>query len=100
MDVIGDYLYMGIDMPFHVSLKRSWVGVMMLRPCHRSQLDTDAANRYPLHNAGAMGCTKHVMLAYFVVVVNLTLLLLVSVLNVFVVLWFYVFISIGLLELV
>ena len=64
MDVIGDYLYMGIDMPFHVSLKRSWVGVVMLRPCHRSELDTDAANRYPLHNPGAMGGTRHVMLAY------------------------------------
>ena len=53
MEVIGEYLYMGIDSSFFSSIYGSWV-----------ELNTDAAKRYPVHNAGVIGGSRHVMLAY------------------------------------
>ena len=64
MDVIGDYLCMGIDMPFHPSIRSSWAGDRILKPCYWSEINSDAANRYPFYNAGVMGGTRYVMLAY------------------------------------
>ena len=69
MDVIGDYLYMGIDMPFHPSIRSSW-GVWILKPCHRSEIYSEAVNRYPFHNAGVIGGTRHVMLAYLTLLIH------------------------------
>ena len=66
MDVIGDYLYMGIDKPFDHSLRRSWAGNRILKPCHRSEINSDAANRYPFHNAGVMGGTRHAYLTLLI----------------------------------
>ena len=64
MEVIGDYLYMGIDNSFFSSIYESWVGRWSLKPCLPSELNTDAAKRYPVHNAGVIGGSRHVMLAY------------------------------------
>ena len=70
MDVIGDYLYMGIDKPFYRSLVGSGWGNKVIKPCHRSEINSDAANRYPLHNAGVIGGTRHVMLAYLTLLIH------------------------------
>ena len=69
MDVIGDYLYMGIDKPFQRSLRSSW-GDRVLKPCYPSEINSDGANRYPLHNAGVMGGTRYVMLAYLTLLIH------------------------------
>ena len=69
-DVIGDYLYMGMDKPFDHSLRRSWAGNRILKPCHQSEINSDAANRYPFRNAGVMGGTRHVMLAYLTLLIH------------------------------
>ena len=65
MDIIGDYLYIGIDNSFFRSIYGSWINRWSLSPCSfSSELHGDAAKRYPVHNAGVIGGTRHVMLSY------------------------------------
>ena len=64
MEVIGDYLYVGLDNPKYVSgFEHKWVGNLM-KKCHKEDAKIDAVKLQPFLNAGVSGGTRHVLLTF------------------------------------
>ena len=63
MEVIGDYVYIGMDVSFYLSgWDHSWLSGV-IRQCHKKDANTDAVKFHPFFNAGVLGGTRHVLLA-------------------------------------
>ena len=63
MDVIGDYMYVGIDVSYlPASYDLQWVRDMK-RICHRKE-NSEYLKLHPFYNAGIVGGTRHTVLAY------------------------------------
>ena len=65
MKTIGDYLYVGMDVSFFLSGydHADWLrGV--LRNCHKNDATIDAVKFHPFLNAGILGGTRHLLLAF------------------------------------
>ena len=64
MKVIGDYLYVGIDVSFYLaSYDHNWLRGVLVR-CHRGDASIDAVKLHPFLNAGVLGGSRHVLLSY------------------------------------
>lgn len=64
MEVIGDYIYIGIDVSFYTfSYDHSWLR-SVLRNCHRSEASIDEVKLHPFLNAGVLGGSRHMLLTF------------------------------------
>ena len=64
MNVIGDMLYVGKDIPFHETLKTTYLP-SLYRKCFPSKLDyLEDFKMHGFFNAGVIGGSRHVMLAF------------------------------------
>ena len=64
MEVLGDNVYVGIDVSFYLSSHDyPWLRGI-LRQCHHSDADSNAVKLHPFLNAGVAGGTRRAMLAF------------------------------------
>ena len=64
MRVIGDYLFMGLDVPFYVNARSHDITYKVLWWCHYRDSDSKWVYLHPFYNAGVMGGTWHTMFSF------------------------------------
>lgn len=60
MELAGDYLFVGMDVSFHLNMNKNY------KHCERkmNHIENASTRYYPMLNAGSMGGTRHVVLAF------------------------------------
>ena len=64
MRVIGDYIFIGVDVPFYENAWCNEVTNVILRRCHSSDSESKWVKLHPFYNAGVIGGTRHIMLNF------------------------------------
>ena len=64
MRIIGDYIFMGVDVPFYENSWSNEVTQVILRRCHSKDSESKWVKLHPSYNAGVIGGTRHIMVSF------------------------------------
>ena len=64
MRIIGDYMFMGLDIPLYENSRSHVKTSGVLWRCHSKESESKWVNLHPFYNAGVMGGTWHTMFSF------------------------------------